>query len=106
MRWFRLIIEIICYLGALFALSGIVALSYTIASGLCPRFDTGMISCKTPFAKSVADYAMGVTLVTAFTGIPLLFLLGAIGFVIWRLLRRSDARKKARREALAKSASA
>lgn len=98
MRAIRLAIEITCHLGALFVLSGVAALAYVAARGACPRFDTGMISCTSPFDKSVADYAMGVTLVSVFTGLPLLLFFGSIGFILWRMLRRRDARKKAERQ--------
>ena len=98
MRWLRLLAEIVSYLCLLVVASGIGAAVYAATSGLCPQFSTAGIRCVTPFARQVADYGFSVVLVSTFTGFPVLFALAGIGFLIWRLIRRADARKAAARQ--------
>lgn len=95
-----LLLRWVCYAGLLYLLSGVVALMAT--QGHCPRFDTGAIQCDSPWAQDWAGYAMGVTLVTAFTGVPLLLALGALIFIgrdllAWRRRRRAAASPAAER---------
>ena len=99
MRWIRLIVELFGYAGLAFVATGIAAMVYASSGGRCPQFSTGGIKCVTPFAQSIAEYGFTVALLTVFTGIPLLLAFTGIGFIIWRIIRRSDERKKAARAA-------
>ncbi len=83
----KLLFELVCYAALVFVLSGIVALIYVQAGGLCPRFDTGSVSCVTPQAKSIANWAMTVLLLTVFTGFPGLLAIAGVIFGLKRIGR-------------------
>jgi hypothetical protein len=61
-------------------------------TNLCPSFHEGRVACASPLYQGLGEFAMAVVLMTAFTGLPLLFaLLGAVFAVKdlrrWRALR-------------------
>lgn len=70
------LLRLLCYLGLVFVLSGIVA--WAAVQGHCPRFDTGAISCDSAQMQSLAEWAMSVILISVFTGLPLLLALGGL----------------------------
>lgn len=89
-----ILLRLVCYAGAAFLISGVVAL--VAVQGHCSRFDTGSVVCNPAWAQQWAEYAMGVTLITAFTGVPLLLTLGALIFSVrdvlaWRRRRAALA---------------
>ena len=74
------LLRVLCYLGLAFVLSGLLA--WMAAQGHCPRFDTGAIRCDGAQFHALAEWAMSVILLSAFTGVPLLLALGGLVFAL------------------------
>ena len=90
-----IVLRIFCYLGLAFVVSGIAAMMIIGALGVCPRFDTGSISCTTPFYNDLAEYALTVLILTIFTGFPALLAIGGVVFLIYDLIRWRRRRRAA-----------
>lgn len=94
LRLLKALLEIICYLSLAIVISGILALVFVQTGGRCPQFNTGGVRCVTEFSQWMGNYAMTVTLVTAFTGFPGLLALGGLVFLFGRIRRRLKSRKQ------------
>ena len=86
-----ILLRLLCYSGLLLIIAALIA--FGIVSDHCPQMSTGSISCDTIWATDLAHFVMTVTLITAFTGIPLLLAVGGLVFLIravraWRRRRR------------------
>ena len=85
-RVLLLILKLLCYLALLVVLAGIGSLVLVIKLNECPMLMEGEVSCATPFFESVASFGMAVVLTTVFTGLPGLFAVGGLVFLIRDLL--------------------
>lgn len=56
-------------------------------AGVCPRFDTGAISCVSTFWESMARLAMSYLLLAVFTGFPILLALGGLILLVVDFIR-------------------
>lgn len=83
-----LIVRVICYCALALVVAGFGSFFLLGALDVCPRLDTGSISCNTPFQEGVAEFGLGVMLVSVFTGIPLLLALAGLFFMVRGLYRR------------------
>ena len=83
-----LIARVICYCALALVVAGFGSFFLLGALDVCPRLDTGEISCNTPFQESVASYGMGIMLISVFTGIPLLLAMAGLFFLVRGLYRR------------------
>ncbi|MGI9412749.1 MAG: hypothetical protein ACR2PM_03730 [Hyphomicrobiales bacterium] len=83
-----LVFRLICYGALIVVVTGIAIMVALSVLDLCPRLDTGSVSCNTPFQEELATVAMGIMLVTVFTGIPTLLALAGAFFLIRGLYRR------------------
>ena len=86
-RIFSILLRLICYPALLFVGAGIGTLIVLSVSGLCPRLDTGGVTCTTEAAKTMANFGFSVVLLTVFTGIPGLLAIGGVIFAIKDVLR-------------------
>ena len=68
-RIFSVAIRLVCYPVLLLVMAGFGAMIALSFLGVCPRFDTGQISCTTPAYRAWANFSMIVTLFTIFGGL-------------------------------------
>ncbi|MBK8067415.1 MAG: hypothetical protein IPK27_07240 [Rhodanobacteraceae bacterium] len=86
---FFILLRVLCYASLAVVVWAFVTVQMLLG-GDCPRIDTGAVICNTPAAQETANAALGVILVTFFTGVPGLFALGGAIFLVkdlWRLVR-------------------
>ena len=83
------LLKLACYAGLAVVISGIAVMVLLGYLGVCPRLDGGgAMECASPTITALAQYAMAVILVTAFTGIPGLFAIGGLIFLVRDVMRR------------------
>lgn len=81
------VLRIVLY-GALLLAIGLFGLMLIIDfTGVCPRFDTGAISCVSPFWEELAGLAMTYLLLAVFTGVPLLLAFGGVVMFVIDVIR-------------------
>lgn len=79
-RALRILARLLCYAGLLLVVAGFVALY--IAQGDCPRLDSGAVICNTAAAQELGNFALGVMLISFFTGVPLALALGGLIYLV------------------------
>ena len=90
---FFLLLRLICYPALAIALAALVALAVVSVNGECPPLNEAGVTCATKFSQALADFGLGVALLTIDTGLPLLAALGGLIFLVrdamrWRARRR------------------
>ena len=108
MRTVFLIFRLICYAAFVVVTLGMVGMLVFGHSGICPSFSTGSIRCDSAIAQQLAELTMGILLVSAFTGLPVLLALLGLFFAIraavpaleraYRKIRPRPEGSEARRE--------
>ena len=83
-----LILRLICYCALAIVVAGFASFALLGALDVCPRLDTGSISCNTQFLEGLAEFSLAVMLVSVFTGLPLLLALAGLFFLARGLYRR------------------
>jgi len=78
-RLLKILLRIACYAGLLLVIAGFAALY--IAMGDCPSLHTGAIDCNSEWSRELGAFAMGVMLVSFFTGVPLALALGGLIYI-------------------------
>ncbi len=84
-------LRVVCYLALLLIAGALLTIYLLDATGACTTMNEAGTVCGSDFARSAADTSIGILLVTVFTGLPLLFVLGGIVFLVidsYRLLTR------------------
>ena len=82
MRAVFLIFRLICYAAFVVVTLGMVGMLVLSHPEICPSFSTGSIRCQSAFLQELAELTMGILLVSAFTGLPLLLALLGLIFAI------------------------
>ncbi|MEM7426180.1 MAG: hypothetical protein AAF441_08790 [Pseudomonadota bacterium] len=78
----------VCY-AALIIVAGAFVLMIALGSSeLCSSLSTGSIRCSSPTAQTLAELSFGIVLISVFTGIPTLFALLGVVFLIRALWLR------------------
>lgn len=74
-RWisYAALLLVVTTFGTLIALS---------LMGVCASLNEGGVTCETPFYTAIAEYAITVMLLTVFTGLPALFAMLGLYFLI------------------------
>lgn len=72
--------KIICYAALAIVTAGIVGMLVLSNPEICSSFSTGAISCKNQGVEELAKLTMGILLVSAFTGLPVLLALIGLFF--------------------------
>lgn len=86
---FFILLRVLCYASLAVVVWAFVTVQWLLG-GDCPTIHTGAVICNTPEAQETANTALGVILVTVFTGVPALLALGGLVFLVkdlWRLVR-------------------
>ena len=89
-----LVLRLICYLTLAAVISSFAALVILTQTGACSSITTGGITCGTSLAKELAGLGLGIVLLTVFTGVPALFAMAGVIFLLydiflWRVRRNS-----------------
>ncbi len=77
-----LIFRIICYVALGVVTLGVVGMLVLSNPEICSSFSTGSISCTSEGVEELAKLTMGILLVSAFTGVPVLLALLGLFFAI------------------------
>ena len=80
-----LLFRLICYLALVVVVLGFATAFILPGTGACSDLGTGGVKCSSPFYQSLGEYALGVMLVSAFTGFPVLLALAGAFFAIRKL---------------------
>ena len=80
-----LLLRLICYAVLVLVLLGFGSVVVLSLTGACPRIDTGAIVCNSDTYKQIGEFGMGVMLVSAFTGIPLMMAIAGVGFLVRKI---------------------
>ena len=81
-RILLIVLRVTCYAALAVVAAGIGTMIALSASGVCPVFNEGSISCNSEAATGLARFSMTVMLLTAFTGVPALLALGGLVFLV------------------------
>ncbi len=76
------IVRWISYAALLVVITAFGALIILSLIGVCSSLNEGGIACATPLYTLIAQYAIGVMLATVFTGIPALFAMLGVYFLV------------------------
>lgn len=88
---FRIAFRVLSYAALLVVGVALGTISYLLSSGGCSRIDTGSVLCTEASTQEIANFALSVALITAFTGIPAVLAQAGVLYLardIWRLIRR------------------
>ncbi len=80
-----LLLRILCYAALLIVVVGFGSVILLSVTDACSRIDTGAIVCSSESYKQIGEFGMGVMLVTAFTGLPMLLALGGVFFLLRKI---------------------
>ncbi len=77
-----LILRFICYAALAVVTLGIAGMFVVSHPEVCSSFSTGAISCRSEGVEELATLIMGILLVSAFTGVPVLLALFGLFFLL------------------------
>lgn len=77
-----LIFRIVCYAALGVVIAGVVGMLVLSHPEVCSSFSTGSISCRSEGVEELAKLTMGILLVSAFTGVPVLLALFGLFFAL------------------------
>lgn len=76
------IVRWISYLALLLVVTAFGALIALSLMGVCSSLNEGGVTCQTPLYTAIAEYAIAMMLLTVFTGLPALFAMLGLYFLI------------------------
>ncbi len=77
-----LIFRVICYAALGIEIAGVVGMLVLSHPEVCSSFSTGSITCRSEGVEELAKLTMGILLVSAFTGVPVLLALLGLFFAV------------------------
>ncbi len=86
-----LLLRLLCYAALVLVVLGFGSVIVLSVTDACSRLDTGAIVCASDMHKQIAEFGMGVMLVTAFTGLPAIMAIAGFFFLVVKVYRRFTA---------------
>lgn len=83
-----LLLRLLCYAALVLVVLGFGSVIVLSVTDACSRLDTGAIECASDMHKQIAEFGMGVMLVTAFTGLPAIMAIAGFFFLMVKIYRR------------------